>query len=135
MFLGFTGMFRLEERVHGVGNMAIVSILTTHITLIRGVLASRGIKRDKLNGTNGAEFAVFRRFSLIFADFLFLLGIIAFRRCRFSQKAAGETADFSRKPQETAEFCRKPFVPFSLSLLIPPYCSPSSLRRWDQKTL
>ena len=32
---------------------------------------SRGIKRDKLNGTNGAKFAVFRRFSLIFADFRF----------------------------------------------------------------
>ena len=30
---------------------------------------SRGNKRDKLNGTNGAKFAVFRRFSLIFADF------------------------------------------------------------------
>ena len=34
-------------------------------------LQSRGIKRDKLNGTNRAEFAVFRRFSLSFADFRF----------------------------------------------------------------
>ena len=30
-----------------------------------------------------------------------------------------ETADFRRKPQETADFRRNPFVPFSLSLLVP----------------
>ena len=76
---------------------------------------SRGNKRNNLNGTNGAKFAVF------FADFrwLFLfcrfLGITAFRRRRFLQK----TADFCRKPQETADFRRNPFVPFSSSLLIP----------------
>ena len=66
---------------------------------------SGGIRRDKLNGTNGAVFffADFRRFLLIFT---FFLEIIALWRCRFSQ--------------ETAEFCRNPFVPFSLFLLIPP---------------
>ena len=67
---------------------------------------SRGIKRDKLNGTNGAEFAVF---SQIFADLCFSWGL---------QHFGG--ADFRRRPQETAEFRRNPFVPFSLSLLIPP---------------
>ena len=77
---------------------------------------SRGIKRDKLNGTNGTEFAVFRRFSLIFADFRFSWEL---------QHFGG--ADFRRKPQETAEFCRNPFVPFSLSLLIPPYYGKLSL--------
>ena len=48
---------------------------------------SRGIKRDKLNGTNGAKFAVF--FLQIFADFCrfsLFLGIIAFGRRRSSQK-------------------------------------------------
>ena len=39
-------------------------------------IQSRGIKRDKQNGTNGAKVAVFfffffRRFSQIFADFRF----------------------------------------------------------------
>ena len=63
---------------------------------------SRGAKRDKLNGTKGAEFAVFfRRFSVIFADFRFSLDL---------QHFGG--ADLPRKPQETAEFCRNPFVPF-----------------------
>ena len=74
---------------------------------------SRGIKRDKLNGTNGAEFAVFRRISLTFADFRFSWEL---------QHFGG--ADFRRKPQETADFRRNPFVPFSLSLLVPPY-------RWE----
>ena len=64
-----------------------------------------------------------RSFSLIFADFcrfsLFLV-ITAFRGRRFSQKTAGNRR-FSQKPQETADFCRNPFVPFSLSLLVPPY--------------
>ena len=31
----------------------------------------KGNKRDKLNGTNGAKVALFRRFSLIFADYRF----------------------------------------------------------------
>ena len=70
---------------------------------------SRGTKRDKLNGTNRAEFAVFRRISLTFADFRFSWEV---------QHFGG--ADFRRKPQETADFRRNPFVPFSLSLLIPP---------------
>ena len=34
-----------------------------------------------------------------------------------------ETADFRRNPQETADFRRNPFVPFSLSLSIPPVYS------------
>ena len=59
--------------------------------------------------------------SQIFADFCRFLGITALQRRRFSQK----TADFRRKPQETADFRRNPFVPFSLSLLIPPYPSMS----------
>ena len=58
---------------------------------------SGGIKRDKLKGTNGAKFAVVRRFSLIFADFLLFLGITAFRKRRFSQKTAGNRR-FSQKP-------------------------------------
>ena len=75
-----------------------------------------GTKRDKLNGTNAAKFAVFRRFSLIFADFR-SSGNNSIRRCRISQKTAGN----HRFSQETADFCRNPFVPFSLSLLTPPY--------------
>ena len=58
----------------------------------------------KLNGTNRAEFAVFADF----CRFSLFLGIIAFRRRRFSQ----ETADFRRKPQKTADFRRNRFVPF-----------------------
>ena len=50
-----------------------------------------------------------RSFSLIFADF------------RFSWKLQHfGGADFRRKPQEPADFRRNPFVPFSLSLLVPP---------------
>ena len=88
---------------------------------------SRGIKRDKLHGTNGAEFAVFRRFLQIFADFHFSWKLQHFGGADFRRKPQ-ETADFRRKPQETAEFCRNQFVPFSLSLLIPPYYSVSGLR-------
>ena len=75
---------------------------------------SRGINRNKLKGTNGAKFTVFRRFSLIFADFRFSWEL---------QHIGG--AGNRRKPQETADFRRKPFVPFSLSLLIPPWSPPS----------
>ena len=64
-------------------------------------LLSRGNKRDKLKGTNGAEFAVFRRFSLMIADFRFSWELQHFRG-----------ADFRRKPQQTADFRRNPFVPF-----------------------
>ena len=42
---------------------------------------SRGIKRDKLNGGNGAKVAIFRWF-------LLFLGSTAFRRCKFSHKTA-----------------------------------------------
>ena len=62
-----------------------------------------------------------RSFSLIFADFCWFslfLEITAFRGRRFSQFY------FRRKPQETADFRRNPFVPFSLSLLVPPYWIP-----------
>ena len=52
-----------------------------------GALVSRGIKRDKLKATNGAEFAASRRFSLIFADFRFSWEL---------QHFGG--ADFRRKP-------------------------------------
>ena len=76
-------------------------------------LLSRGIKRDKLQGTNGAKFALLRRFSLIFADY------------RFSQEFQYfGGADFRRKPQNSAGNCRflqKPvcpiqFVPFNSAL-------------------
>ena len=80
---------------------------------------SRGTKRNKLNGTNGAKFAVFRRFSLIFADFRFSWELQHLGGADFRRKPQ-ETAEFRRKPQETAEFRRNPFVPFSSSLLIPP---------------
>ena len=72
-----------------------------------GVSWGQEEERDKLKGTNGAKFAVFRAFPGNFK---------AFQGRRFSQ----QTADFRRKRQETADFCRNPFVPFSLSLLIPP---------------
>ena len=85
-------------------------------------ILSRGIERDKLNGTNRAEFAVFRRFSLNFAAFRFSWEL---------QHFGG--ADFRRKPQETADFRRNPFVPFSLSLLIPPYSHCSSLRQFQRE--
>ena len=74
-------------------------------------------KWDKLNGTNRAEFVVFRRFSLIFADFRFFLGITAFRRCRFF-------AENRRKPQIFAETRLSHLV--CPSLLIPPYNSSCS---------
>ena len=80
-------------------------------------LFSRGIKRDKLQGTSGAKFAVFRTFSLIFVDFRFSWKLQHCGSAEFSQKTAGNR----RFSQETADFCRNPFVPFSLSLLIPPY--------------
>ena len=83
---------------------------------------SSGIKRDKLNGTNGPKFAVFRRFSLIFADFRFSWELQHFGGADFRRKPQ-ETADFRRKPQKPADFRRNPFVPFSLSLLVPPYWS------------
>ena len=57
---------------------------------------SRGIKRDKLNGTSRAEFAAFRRFSLIFADFRFSWGI-------YSTSGAQIFAENRRKPQIFAE--------------------------------
>ena len=57
--------------------------------------SSRGIKRDKPNGTNRAEFAVFSKIFADFYRFSLFLGIIAFRKRRFSQK----TADLRRKPQ------------------------------------
>ena len=66
---------------------------------------SRATKRDKLNGTNRAEFAVFRRFSLIFADFRFSWELSHFGG-----------ADLRRKPQIFAEnrrFSQKPVCPIS----------------------
>ena len=65
------------------------------LPLVLGQLATRGIKRDKLNGTNGAKFAVFRRFSLILQIFVFPgkysiseAQLFAENR-RFSQKTTG----------------------------------------------
>ena len=62
----------------------------------------------------------FSQISPIFADFRFSWELQHFGGADFRRKPQ-ETADFRRKPQETAEFCRNPFVPLSLSLLIPPY--------------
>ena len=86
------------------------------VNCIAAVLFQGGNIRDKLKGTNGAKFTVFLQIFADFCRFSLFLGITAFRRRRFSQT----TADFRRKPQETADFRRNPFVPFSLSLLIPP---------------
>ena len=61
----------------------------------------------------------FRRFSLIFADFRFSWELQHFGGADFRRKPQ-ETADFRRKPQKPADFRRNPFVPFSLSLLVPP---------------
>ena len=61
-----------------------------------------------------------RSFSQIFADFRFSWELQHFGGADFRRKPQ-ETADFRRKPQETADFCRNPFVPFSSSLLVPPY--------------
>ena len=62
----------------------------------------------------------FRWFSQIFADFRFSWELQHFGGADFRRKPQ-ETADFHRKPQETVDFRRNPFVPFSLSLLVPPY--------------
>ena len=83
-------------------------------------LHSEGNKRDKLKWTNAQDsqfFADFRRFLLIFR---FSWELQHFGGADFRRKPQ-ETADFRRKPQETADFRRNPFVPFSLSLLVPPY--------------
>ena len=72
---------------------------------------SRGMKRDKLNGTNGAEFPVF-------ADFCWFLIYLGMINCSISE--AQLFAENHRKPQSFAEFCRNLFVPFSLSRLLPP---------------
>ena len=64
-----------------------------------------------------------RSFSLIFADFRFSWELQHFGGADFRRKPQ-ETADFRRNPQETADFRRNPFVPFSLSLLVPPYWMP-----------
>ena len=61
-----------------------------------------------------------RTFSQIFADFRLSWELQHFAGADLRRKPQ-ETADFRRKPQETADFRRNPFVPFSLSLLIPPY--------------
>ena len=76
----------------------------------------RGIKRDKLNGTNRAEFAVFQ----IFADFLPVLGITAFRSADFRRKPQ-ENADFRRKPQESADIRRNQIC--IVVHLVAPYCA------------
>ena len=62
----------------------------------------------------------FRRFLQIFA----FPGnyVLAFRRRRFSQKTAGNRRFSQKTAGETADFCRN-FVPFSVSLLVPPYYS------------
>ena len=78
--------------------------------------SSRGITRDKLNGTNGAKFAILRRFSLMFAVIrFFLLDTTAFggaENCRKPQKVT----ESRRKPQETADFCRNPICPIEFVL-------------------
>ena len=75
---------------------------------------SGGIKMDTLKGTND-------RNSQFFADFRF------YWELQYSG-GADSPRNRSRKPQNLAEnrskpqfFLRDPFVPFSLSLLVPPY--------------
>ena len=58
---------------------------------------------------------VFRRLSLIFADFCLSWEAQHFGGADFRRKPQ-ETAEVGRKLRETAEFCRHPFVRFSLSL-------------------
>ena len=62
-------------------------------------ISSRGTKRNKLNGANGAEFAVFHRFSLILADFPFSWELQHFGGADFAEnrRFSQETADFRRK--------------------------------------
>ena len=73
---------------------------------------SRGIKRDKLNGTNRAEFAVFRRFLQIFAF-----------PGNYSISEAQIFAENRRKPQIFAGNRRKPqiFAETGLSHLVCPF--------------
>ena len=68
---------------------------------------------------NSHFFADFRLFSQIFA-FPRNYSIWEAQIFAGNRRKPQETADFHRKPQETAEFRRNRFVPFSLSLLIPP---------------
>ena len=68
----------------------------------------KGNRRDKLNGTNRAEFAVFHRSSLILTDFRFSWKAQHFGGADFCRKPQ-ETADFRRKAQEAAEFYRSPY--------------------------
>ena len=73
---------------------------------------SRGIKRDKLNGTNRAKFAVFRWFWQIFAF-----------PGNYSISEVQIFAENRRKPQIFAENRRKPqiFAETRLSLLVCPF--------------
>ena len=92
---------------------------------------SARMKRDKLKGTNGAKFAVFRWCSQIFGFFGASQNLKHFGSAlrRKLQVSAG-----IRRPQETAEFQRNPFVPLSLSLLIPPYTIQKNPRAHKNKT-
>ena len=98
----------------------------------------RGRKRDKLKGTNRAKLAFFCKFLLIFAQsfadfscFSLFLGIVAFRRRRFSQKTAGNR----RKPQIFAENHRKAqiFAEIGLSHFVRSfYFRPNPVCPWDK---
>ena len=78
----------------------------------KAMLFSRGIKRDKRNGTNGARFAVFRWFLQIFAF-----------PGNYSILEVQIFAANGRKPQIFAENCRKPqiFAEICSSHLVCPF--------------
>ena len=64
-----------------------------------------------------------REIRTFFADFRRFLLIFAFPG-NYSILGAQIFAGNRRISQQTADFCRNPFVPFSLSLLVPPYAMP-----------
>ena len=72
--------------------------------------------------------------SQFFIDFCRFLLIFAFPVNNSISEARIFAENRSRRLQETAEFCRNPFVPFSLSLLIPPYfpCPAKRTRNLNQ---
>ena len=87
-----------------------------------------GEVQGELKGTTpcivfGDKRSRIRSFSQIFADFCMIFACPGnythFGGADFRRKPQ-ETAHFRRKPQKPADFRRNPFVPFSLSLLVPP---------------
>ena len=91
------------------------------LTSFRGPSNQLSLLKGKYKGrTTRDKRSQIRNFFLqILAEFCFSWELQHFGGADFRRKPQ-ETAEFRRKPQETAEFSRNPFVPLSLSLLIPP---------------